>query len=213
MSEQKSLKVITTILFIVLFVSLAIYIPYEYFYNSKIYNLDLSLGDKYVLNLVDKDLSYESSDESVAVVDNNGIIDIVNFGKVKITVKDKNNKMKYRYNLTIEDDGISSLELSPSQLKLKTGDTYQLIHKYISKSVPQSIKWESSNPNVVTVDDDGIVTGVGEGTSTVKVTIDDISKECIVSVLAVNNNDCLIQQYFLPVLGVDDNTIIDTQYP
>ena len=187
MENQRVLKVITIFLFIVLFVSLAIYIPYEYFYNSKIYNLELSLGDKYVLNLVDKDLSYESSNENIATVDNNGIIDIVNFGKVKITVKDKNNKMKYRYNLTIEDNGTSSLELSPSQLELKTGDTYQLIHKYISTSVPQSIKWESSNTKAVTVDDSGIVTGVSEGTSIVKVTIDGMSKECIVNVSTVNN--------------------------
>ena len=187
MEDNKVLKVITISLFIVLFISLAIYIPYEYFYNSRIYNLNLSLGDKYVLNLLDKDLNYESSDDTIATVDNNGIISVINFGEVKITVKDKNNKMKYRYDLTIEDDGVSSLELYPLQLELKTGDTYQLIHKYISKNKPESIVWESSNKKAVTIDENGVVKGIAEGSSTITLTIDGLKKECLVSVSAVNN--------------------------
>ena len=187
MDEQKGLKIFIKILFVVLFISLAIYIPYEYFYNSKIYNLKLNLGDKYVLSLTDSDLTYVSSDTNIATVDNNGIIDIINFGKVKITVKDKNNKMKYRYDITVLDNDISALELTPTQLELKTGDTYQLIHRYISKETPKSIVWSSSNPDVVSVDDNGIVKGLKEGKSVVKVTIDSMEAECIVNVSEVNN--------------------------
>ena len=187
MDEQKGLKIFIKILFVVLFVSLAIYIPYEYFYNSKIYDLKLNLGDRYLLNLVDSDLTYVSSNPEIATVDENGVIDIINFGKVKITVKDKNNKMKYRYDITVLDSDTASLELTPTQLELKTGDTYQLIHRYISKEKPKSIKWVSSNPDIVSVDDNGIVTGLKEGKSVVKVIIDSSEKECVVNVSNVNN--------------------------
>ena len=187
MDEQKGLKIFIKILFVILFISLAIYIPYEYFYNSRIYNLKLNLGDKYVLSLTDSDLTYVSSDPTIATVDNNGIIDIINFGQVKITVKDKNNKMKYRYDITIKDSDTAALELTPTQLELKTGDSYQLIHRYISKETPKSIVWVSSNPDIVSVDDNGIVKGLKEGKSVVKVTIDSMEAECVVNVSAVNN--------------------------
>ena len=187
MENQKVLKIITIFLFIVLFVSLAIYIPYEYFYNSKIYTLNLDLGESYSLNLLDEGLTYETSDSDIALVDEKGIINIVNFGKAKVTVKDKDNKMKYRYDITVLDNGVASLELTPQQLELKTGDTYQLIHRYISKTKPESVVWDSSNKDVVTVDENGIVKGVKEGTSIVKVTIDNVEKECVVHVSKVNN--------------------------
>ena len=123
----------------------------------------------------------------VATVDENGVIDIINFGKVRITVKDKNDKMKYRYDITVLDNDVASLELTPTQLELKTGDTYQLILKYISKEKPESIKWVSSNPDIVSVDDRGIVTGLKEGKSIVKVIIDSSEKECVINVSNVNN--------------------------
>ena len=185
--SRKVLKRVTIVLFVILFIILLLYIPYVYLYDRKIFNLDLSLGDKYVLNLLDKNLNYVSSDENIATVDNNGIISINNFGKVKIVVKDKNDKMKYTYNITISDTDQASLDLYPNQLELKTGDTYQLIHKYISKTKPESIVWESSNPSVVTVDQNGIVTGVANGKSTIKLTIDGMEKECVVNVSTVNN--------------------------
>lgn len=187
MGEQKALKIFIKILFVVLFISLAIYIPYEYFYNSKIYNLKLNLGDRYVLSLMNSDLTYVSSNPNIATVDENGVIDVINFGEVKVTVKDKNNKMKYRYDITIKDSDIASLELTPTQLELKTGDSYQLIHRYISKNVPESITWVSSNPSVVSVDENGIVKGLKEGKSVVKVIIDTYEAECVVNVSKVNN--------------------------
>ncbi len=186
-NNSKALKVITISLFIVLFVALAIYIPYEYFYNSRIFNLNLNIGDKYVLNLLDKDLSYETSDESVATVDNAGIINIVNFGTAKVTVKDKNNKMKYRYDITIEDNDVAALDLSPLQLELYVGNTYKLEYKYISKKTPESVVWESSNKDVVTIDEDGVVKGLTEGSSTIKLTIDGLERECLVNVSKINN--------------------------
>ena len=200
MDEQKGLRIFIKILFIVLFISLAIYIPYEYFYNSRIYNLKLNLGDRYILNLVDNDLTYVSSNPDIATVDDSGVIDIINFGEVKVTVKDKNNKMKYRYDITVKDNDVSSLELTPTQLELKTGDTYQLIHRYISKNVPESITWVSSNPSVVSVDENGIVKGLKEGKSVVKVVIDTYEAECVVNVSKVNNK-------------VEPNYVVTTQKP
>ena len=187
MDEQKVLRIIAGILFVVLFVSLAIYIPYEYFYYSKIHNLRLSVGDKYILNVQNDDYTFVSSNEEVAIVDNTGVINILDFGTAKVTVKDKNNKMKYRYDITVEYNNETSLELYPTQLELKTGDTYKLIHKYISTSEPKEIKWESSNTNVVTVDNNGVVKGISNGTSTIRLTIDGLEKDCVVNVSAVNN--------------------------
>ena len=86
--------------------------------------------EKYLLNILDDDVTYETSDESIARVDDKGRISIINFGTAKVTVKDKNNKMKYRYDITVEDSDVASLSLNTNQLELKTGDTYKLEYKF-----------------------------------------------------------------------------------
>ena len=46
-----------------------------------------------------------------------------------------------------------------------------------------AVTWESLNPDIATVDQDGVVTGVAEGVTTIKVTAGDKTATCSVAVV------------------------------
>ena len=84
------------------------------------------------------------------------------------------------------------LTLSQSELKLQVGLSESLTVK--SGNTPaQAIKWESSNPSVVTVDSKGNIKGVGNGIASIVASTADGTKEgeCKVSVFTKLKNTAL----------------------
>lgn len=76
---------------------------------------------------------------------------------------------KKNYTLDIKGD-LTVLEGEQISLQIETN-----MESYTAK-------WSSSNPDVASVNNYGIVTGIREGTTTIKVTVDDLSSEAIVTV-------------------------------
>ena len=68
---------------------------------------------------------------------------------------------------------LKSLSLNPSTLKLSAGDTGQLSVQVnpADAAYPASLQWKSSNTNVATVSDAGLVTAVAKGSA--KITVSD----------------------------------------
>ena len=80
--------------------------------------------------------------------------------------------------------GVSSIEVSPASLNLFVEQSVKLALSYSPVDYdPTLFAWESSNTDVVTVNG-GIVTAVGEGSATVKVTdtVSGLADECEVTV-------------------------------
>ena len=82
----------------------------------------------------------------------------------------------YRYDINVSNEGVMSVELSPSTLYLRSGDTYQL---NVNKSFPDnadeitlgtSYSLTSSSPSIAAVDDSGLVTAVSKGNTSIKCT-------------------------------------------
>ena len=72
--------------------------------------------------------------------------------------------------------GAAGFTLNREDFTLKKGESFRLIVKGTSAAVT----WQSSDPNVVTVSEDGTTTGVSKGTCKVTATIDGKSVECTV---------------------------------
>ena len=72
------------------------------------------------------------------------------------------------------DIDVTGIDLSPDTSDLLVGETVQL-NAMISPSnaTNQSISWSTSNSSVVTVNSNGLVTALSEGTATIVVTTDD----------------------------------------
>ena len=114
-------------------------------------------------NVSNKDLVYESSNPNVATVDNNGKVTGVNPGTTTITVKTKDGEIVDTITVVVKEKDIINVDV---------GSTKQIDPNTITK--PDNVSnndlvYESSNPNVATVDDNGKVTGVNPGTTTITV--------------------------------------------
>ena len=180
--------------------------------NVKINNdkISLATGKSYTLrysvipsNATTHSFDFISSDTNVAVVNENGVIKAINPGTAIITVKSKITTAKdtiivnvYRYsnssNNSNSNNNINnnqtyyktkSIVLSKENLELRVGEKSKLIATINPLNAYQQVNWASSNQKIATVDSNGIITGLKEGTVTISATtIDGISKVCKVNI-------------------------------
>ena len=79
-------------------------------------------------------------------------------------------------------DNAPQVWLNLKDFTLRPGDTYRLIASYQPSLRGAAISWFSTDPNVATVDKDGWVTGVNQGTATIDVYVGSAKAQCIVRV-------------------------------
>ncbi len=81
---------------------------------------------------------------------------------------------------------INSLTLKKTAVKLRQGSKSKLSTKILPKNATiKRLQWESDNPSVATVDQDGYVTAINVGTATITATTTDgsnISASCVITV-------------------------------
>lgn len=114
--------------------------------------------------------SYESSDTSVFTVSPSGIITPVSVGTAYLTITllggaSGTGKVEITANAV-------GLWLSPSNFSMFTGDTYQMSISTNPNPTTSEITWTSSDESVATVDENGLVTAVSAGASTIAVSTD-----------------------------------------
>lgn len=126
-------------------------------------------------NDASKEVRYESSDNSVAIVDNAGKVTALKAGKTTITVTSVYDKTKTD-SMEIEVIDIpESLILNQSSYSMVGGNTFTLTAnaKYISGTeLPidgKELTFLSSKPNVASVSSDGVVTAVDLGETEITV--------------------------------------------
>lgn len=113
----------------------------------------------------DKNLKWESADEDVATVDSYGLVTGVDNGTVEI--KGTYKKRSAVITITVGGDAI---RVSLSQESIRVGQSTQATFETEddSFSSDDDLKWESSNDKVARIDSSGLVTGLKEGTATLK---------------------------------------------
>ena len=79
----------------------------------------------------------------------------------------------------------TNIRMNISQATIQSGGQYQLSAIITPADASKSLRWTSSNPNVATVDNNGLVTGRSSGTSTITCTTTDgsnLSASCTITV-------------------------------
>ena len=111
---------------------------------------------------------WTSSNSSVATVDDNGLITSVGNGEATIFVEKGSNKKELK--VTAVAIEIVSITFKDKDLELKVGDekTLQAIIND-DETIVIDLEWESSDPSVITVDENGHAIAVGEGTAYIQV--------------------------------------------
>ena len=156
-------------------------------------NLSLKVGENCALSVTilpvdaaDKSLKWTSDTTSVATVDENGKVTAVAVGSAKITATSSNGKNAV-CNVTVAENKISVTEVSLNkttlELTVEGTETLTATVKPDNAS-DKSVSWTSSDTAIATVDTNGKVTGVKEGTATITATTKDGGKkaECKVTI-------------------------------
>ena len=84
---------------------------------------------------------------------------------------------------------VNGIILNKTSGRVGVGETTQLIAEVRpSNAADTSVTWESSDPSVATVDENGVVTGVSEGTAIITVTSNEtgVTATCIITVAQVS---------------------------
>ena len=123
-------------------------------------------------------LKWSSADESIAKVDN-GAVTGVNYGKTMITATyiDNNGGKHTVSKEVIVSTGDPSVNLQSVSFKdgdlfMPVGATYQIaLTLNPPKGHVESKEFNSSDPNVITVDDEGLVTAINEGSAIISVSV------------------------------------------
>ena len=134
-------------------------------------------------NAKDQKLTWKSSDESVATVDENGKVTAVGNGTATITVTTEDGKHTATTTITVKAEEkpdekpaeIEKITVSAEQKTLtKIGESTQLDVKIEpANAKEQKLTWKSGNEKVAVVDANGKVTAVGTGTTTITVNTED----------------------------------------
>lgn len=100
---------------------------------------------------------------------------------------------------------VDSVTLNNSSLTLTVDETATLTATVTPENATnKEIKWESNNQSIATVDENGTVTAVGEGTATITATADGVKAECTVTV-----NKAKPTVTGVVINGVQDNGLVE----
>ncbi|WP_418561452.1 Ig-like domain-containing protein, partial [Holdemanella porci] len=127
-------------------------------------------------NYPNKDVTWSSSNEATATVDENGLVTTHEVGTVTITATLKSDPaISSSVTIVVNPIKVSKITVTGYDKKyLVKGDTVTLgTTVEPSDAANKSIVWSSSNEEVATVDQSGKVTAVGQGTVSIKALNDD----------------------------------------
>lgn len=138
-----------------------------------------------------KDVTYTSSDTTIATVDENGLVTANTTGKsgtVTITATSQNADVTGTVTITVLPVVVSSITLSNNTMTLVEGNTATITATVSpSHAGNKNLNWSSSNTAVATVNASGNITAVSAGTTTIMATAADgsgVSASCRVTVNA-----------------------------
>ena len=136
-------------------------------------DLDLIKGDSATLTATiaptnttqDKTITWSSSDPAVATVDSTGKVTAVEGGSAVITAKASNGKTA-ACDVSVSVPA-TKVSLSLPEAPVERGQTLKLIATLEPADTTDKVMWATSDSDIATVDDDGIVTGVAAGKATI----------------------------------------------
>ncbi len=115
-------------------------------------------------------LTWESSDNTIASVNQSGMLTGISVGSANITVTTDNGKTA-TCKVTVSAKSVTSVSLK-STLSLEVGDTYTLTPTITPSDAETSFTWSSDKSSVATVSQYGVVTAKGTGTANITVKTD-----------------------------------------
>ena len=117
----------------------------------------------------DKSVTWSTSASSVATVASDGTVTARGSGTAEITVRTTDGGKTAKCTVSVAVP-VSSVSVSPSSLSLTKGSTSTLVHTVLpANATNKAVTWSSENTAVASVNQSGLVTAVGGGSTSIKV--------------------------------------------
>lgn len=140
-----------------------------------------------VTGLDDTDVTWSSSDESIATVDATGLVTGINAGTATIIAK-ASNGLEASCKVTVVTNIVdaTTITLNVTEASLEEGETLQLTATVTpTDATDKTLTWTSSDESVATVDPTGLVTAIHAGTAVITATTSNgLEAICEVTVVA-----------------------------
>ena len=152
--------------------------------------LTLAVGDNETLtatiaptNATNKTVTWSSSNNSIATVDNNGKVSAIAEGTATITAKSANNKTATcAVTVRLNEIAVESISLNKTELSMAIGENEVLTATITPNNATGTVAWVSLQQSVATVDNNGKVTALATGTTIIIVTAGGKTATCTVTV-------------------------------
>ncbi len=119
-------------------------------------------------------VTWKTNRKSIATVDKNGIVTGVKPGEATITATADGTEATCK--IVVKKP---TVKLNKSDIALYRGETFRLFAQVSSKA---PVTWKTNKKSIATVDENGLVTAIKNGTATITAKVDGVSRTCVVSV-------------------------------
>lgn len=146
--------------------------------------LQLSI-ETYPSNLSYDNLKWKSSNTGVATIDANGLVTALKDGKVTITAT--LNGLSDSVDILIKSPK-TSIILNAQEKKLNVNQTFKLLATSMPELSNPLVKWTSTNENVATVSNSGLITAISNGFAKIILNVNNDEYMAQVNVYVINPN-------------------------
>ena len=134
----------------------------------------------------DKSVVWEASAPEIADVNENGLVTAYAVGESVITATSSSG-LSAQITITVIATPVSSITLSRSSMTMRVGNERQLTATVLPETATdKSVTWSTANPDIATVDENGMVKAILEGQTSITCTANDgsgVSASCIINVV------------------------------
>ena len=146
----------------------------------------INIGEKYVIpyeiipvddekEVINKTIIWKSSSKSVATVDDDGNVEGIKRGFATIVGYSEDGNFYDSIKIqVVKLSGKLLVDNGVEKIKMKVGETHQFIAEYEGQDITESIKWESRNRDLLSVNDQGLAEALKYGELMVKASTKDI---------------------------------------
>jgi uncharacterized protein YjdB len=137
-------------------------------------------------NATNKNVTWSSSNPSVAMVNASGLVTGVTAGAATIVAATQEGGHTATCNVTVQMIPVASVMLNKTATTLPIGANETLVATVLpSNATNKNVTWSSSSPSVATVNNGGLVTSVSSGTATITAVTQEGAKQATCTVTVV----------------------------
>jgi len=161
----------------------------------------------------DKTVSWKSSNQEIATVDDSGKVKAVKAGEAVVTATAGQKSAECKVTVTAKTIDVSMVMLNQTSLEMIVGDEFTLVATIVPENATdKTVQWSSSNPEVASVAD-GKVSAVKEGSAKIVAYVGGKTAECAVTVNYIPVESVSLDKSALTLYEEETYTLSTTVMP